>query len=279
MSYYISAGSLQAIIDMDDLVIYDATIIRETSAEGGTVYRDGREIYATEGHIPRAIHADLFRDFSDAAAPFPFTRPQLGKLEEVLRRDSVHDRSTVIVYDRLNSVWAARLWWVLKAAGLNDVRIVNGGLDGWIRAGGPLEFGIATPPHSPGPLTLTDKPTWFENTDGVLSLLDHNPSPLVCTLRESEFDKGHIPGSVLLPYASVVDENGQVDTARVAERASDLALSPRSRLVLYCGGGVNAAGVGVALLEAGFTDVSVYDGSLSEWKADPTRPLSAAERI
>lgn len=247
------------------LVVLDASIDRQVTPDGSR-YASGRAGFEA-GHIPGALFADLFGAFSDPAGPFPFTRPQPDAFAAEAARLGLAPDSTVVVYDSLNGVWAARARWVLKAMGLARVSVLNGGLAAWRAAGGGLETGPDAPPGG-GRFRPAPVPGLFADTPEIRALLaDGGAGRLFCALRRPEYEAGHIPGSKALPYADLLDENGLVDPAR-------LPAVPDGPLVLYCGGGVNATGVALALEARGHTALTVYDGSLNEWKADPALPLA-----
>jgi len=95
----------------------------------------------------------------------------------------------------------------------------------------------------------------------------------VCALREDAFLASHIPGSVSIAYRSLLRDDGRMDTARAQEKLESAGFSIASQPIFYCGGGINAAGLALAAVSAGFTAPRIYDGSLEEWTSDPARPL------
>ncbi|NTG04878.1 sulfurtransferase [Agrobacterium rhizogenes] len=271
---YVSAAELRTLLASPQLVLFDASIERVERPDGTAGYENGRQKFIREGHIPGALHADLCKDFSDPEAPFSFTRPSVEKLADALQKHGVDDRSEIVVYDALNGVWAARLWWVLKSAGLRRIRILNGGLTEWRRQGGDIAFGEAAPREADRKPGLAVDPRLFSDLEDVLPVVDNEAGArLVCALRQPDYDAGHIPGSLSMPYQAILSDDGLVDPVRTQVAARALGVNSADRLILYCGGGVNAAGLGAALRAIGYDNVSVYDGSLSEWKADPSRPF------
>ncbi|SDT46087.1 sulfurtransferase [Actinoplanes derwentensis] len=236
-----------------EVVLLDASIDR--TADG---FGSGFAVF-TGSHLPGARFADLFTGFSDPDAPFPFTMPAVGALRKTARSLGVRDGAHVVVYDRNGGAWAARVWWLLRVHGFASVSVLDGGLAAWT---GPIETGLPAAPavtgdltlHAPGPVTadLTE----VERTPG---------DRLVCALRTERFDAGHIPGSVSLPYNGLLSPDGTLDLDAVRSRAA--ALSVDATTVVYCGGGINAAGLILALDTAGLPLPRLYDGSLSEWRA------------
>jgi thiosulfate/3-mercaptopyruvate sulfurtransferase len=251
------------------LVLLDASIHR-----GEDGYGDGRADYEG-GHLPGAQFADLFAQFSDPAVSFAFARPGAEQLQAAAREVGISSGTTVVVYDRLSGAWAARLWWVLRASGIEPVFVLDGGQSAWTAAGFVLTTGPDVGPVRPGDVTGQPREDFFVGLDQVKALSD-SPSEdisMVCALRGSEFDKGHIPNSTSLPYSDLLAPDGTVD--RVKARQAAEKYSDRTKTVLYCGGAINAAGLALALTEGGLPPerLTIYDGSLSEWKADPGLPL------
>lgn len=261
------------------VIVLDASIDRGVDAAGATEFRPGHAQFA-EGHIPGAQFADLFSDFSDPQAEFLFTRPTAAGLEIAARAVGIDNASAVVVYDSLGGAWAARLWWVLRANGFDSVRVLNGGLGSWIAAGGAVEHGRAAAVAA-GNFVALPQPGYFVGKDEVKALLEHRSAPLVCGLRHAQFTgegsddprAGHIPGSISLPFNEFLDPAGLIDVAKVSDIYTQKGLRGGPAPVLYCGGGINAAGLALALAAIGQDDLAIYDGSLNEWKADISLPL------
>lgn len=275
MSNLVSADWLAA--RLDSVILLDASIHRDDSSFG-----DGRADF--EGsHLPGALFADLFGAFSDPSAEFGFTRPSAEQFEAAARAVGIDDDSTVVVYDRLTGAWAARLWWVFRSFGFADIRVLDGGLAAWVSAGGALVDGSA-PAVAVGSVRARPQDGFFVDVRTVKQLSDATEVPVVCALRRPDYvgsadepRSGHIPGSVNLPYPDLLDADGTLSLDAVRSGAGELGLEKGSPAVLYCGGGINAAGLALALTEAGYHGLSVYDGSMNEWRADPTLPVVVGE--
>jgi thiosulfate/3-mercaptopyruvate sulfurtransferase len=270
---------------LSDVVVLDASIERGTDADGGTHFRPGRAIFE-QGHIPQARFADLFESFSDPTAEFAFTRPSAAQIEKAARDAGIDNESVVVAYDSLGGAWAARLWWVLRSFGLVRVHVLNGGLMAWTAIGGEIEAGPAAA-TTPGDFVARPLDGYFVGKQEVMALLGDGASrsPLVCGVRREQYTgegsadprAGHIPGSINLPYNALLDEEGAIDLARARNLARRNGIDSGGPAVLYCGGGVNAAGLALALEAVGLAGSTVYDGSLNEWKADPSLPLVRGE--
>jgi thiosulfate/3-mercaptopyruvate sulfurtransferase len=158
--------------------------------------------------------------------------------------------------------------------------VLNGGLASWIAAGGAIERAEAAPVE-PGNFVAAPQPGYFVDKADVKALLERQSAPLLSGLRHTQFTgegsddprAGHIPGSLSMPYNDLLDSAGRLDLDKVADIYAQKGLKEGPAPVLYCGGGINAAGLALALSAIGQHGLSVYDGSLNEWKADASLPL------
>ncbi len=247
---------------------------------------DGRAAYLA-GHLPGAVYVSLDDDLSDhtVTGRGRHPLPSGADVQAAARRWGIGAGSTVVVYDDWNRAGSARAWWVLTAAGLGDVRILDGGLPAWTAAGGGLESGPVTPP--PGDVTVSRSDLY----GGARSTLtaDEAAGSAVATLLDARAPErfsgalepvdpvgGHIPGAVNLPSGAVLDADGRFRPA--AEVGALLAERGVAGPVgVYCGSGVTAAVVIAALNTAG-VDAALFPGSWSQWSADPDRPVQRAPR-
>lgn len=264
------------------LVVVDASVLGAETPVGFR-WLSGLDEYLIEGHVPGAVFADLLEEFSDPDGAFAFTRPDVERLERATRDLGIDDDVSVVVYDTSIGQWAARLWWLLASAGIGRVAILDGGLARWRADGRALETGFEAP-RPAGRLTLRAREHFWADADEVRRIVaGEADAALVCALSPSDFRgetgrrprRGHIPGSVNVPVGSLVDRESRT---HLHGAALDAGLAPATatgatRVVVYCGAGIAAAGTGFALRRAGHADVAVFDGSLEEWAADPEAPL------
>ncbi|MFF1442368.1 sulfurtransferase [Streptomyces sp. NPDC058295] len=266
------------------LVVLDATVLLPSPRHDG----DHRSASGREGwlrrHLPGSRHADLTGGFADLDAPWHFTVPGPGALARALARVGVGQGCAVVVYDTGGGIWAARLWWMLRAISV-PAAVLDGGLAAWEAAGRPLESGDdPVPVPEVTPVAPVPRPgVWTDVHEVGAISRGERPGTLVCALPAAGFDgsaptrysrRGHIPGSRSLPGRELLDGEGRVlPAADLAARVGAVLGTADPPVVLYCGGGVSAAGVALALTLLGREDVSLYDGSLEEWSKDPARPL------
>lgn len=266
----------------DGLVIVDASVVG-AEAPSGFRWLSGLDEYLIEGHVPGAVFADILEEFSDPDGEYSFARPVQARLERAARELGIDDEVAVVIYDSSLGHWASRLWWLLASAGVDRVAILDGGLTRWRADGHAIETGFESP-RVAGSLRLTPRDGFWADRHEVLAITTgETDASLVCAAPASDFRgetgqrprRGHIPGSVNVPISAVVDRESRtfLRGAALQERLAPATDPAASRVVVYCGGGIAAAGTGFALRQAGHSDVAVYDGSLDEWAADPDAPL------
>ncbi len=244
---------------------------------------DGRPDYLA-GHIPGAVYVDLDTELAEHGAPeegrHPLPSP--ARLEAAARRWGLVAGETVVVYDDLKSLSAARAWWLLTYAGLTDVRVLDGSLRGWTAAGLPLEGGDVVP--DAGDITITYGALPVLDIDGAAVFPD---SGVLLDARAGERYRGevepidpragHIPGAVSAPTTEHVDAAGRFLTpAALRERFAALGVTDGVPVATYCGSGVTAAHAALALTLAGFTP-ALYPGSWSQWSNHPDRPVATGD--
>ena len=241
---------------------------------------DGRAAYL-QGHLPGAVYVSLEDELSDHSIagrgrhPLPSGR----NLEAAARRWGLRQDDLVVVYDDWNRAGSARAWWVLTAAGLEKVRILDGGLLAWHAAGRSLETGPVNPP--PGNVAVPhddlyagSRPTLTAGQIGGVTLLDARaPERFRGDVEPLDPVAGHIPGAKNLPSGAVLAGDGTfVGDYALTQLLSDRGIDTDGRVGAYCGSGVTAA-ITVAALAAAGRDAALYPGSWSEWCSDPTRPV------
>lgn len=241
---------------------------------------DGRERYDL-GHLPGAVYVDLETELaahhSGEAGRHPL--PDRSVLQTAVHRWGLRTGMTVVVYDGWNGFAAARAWWLLRAAGVAEVRILDGGLTAWREAGLPLERGDVVPVA--GDFALT---TGYQQVLDAAAAAALARSGLLLDARAAERYRGevepldpragHIPGAINVSTAENLDADGFFLSAEVLRaRFAAVGVSDGVQVGVYCGSGVSAAHEVAALAIAGF-DAALYPGSWSQWSNDPTLPVA-----
>ncbi len=276
MDTLVSAAWLEEHLDDPDLVVLDATVIVQPDGSGGFLSVNGRPSYES-GHIPTAGFADLLGDLSDGDSPYEFTMPSPEQFAAAMEALGVSDDSRVVLYDAGGSVWAARVWWMLRWIGFDRAALLDGGLTAWTAGERPLSTEPASRPA--GTLTVNLRPELIADRDEVLASIEDESVTLIDSLPPAYFRgetsmyarPGHIPGAVNIPVFSALDETGHYRS--LDELASIFEGERDGRAITYCGGGIAASSNAFVMTRLGFSDVAVYDASLQEWTADPDLPL------
>lgn len=261
--------------------------VRWALAAPGERY-DGLAHYRT-GHLPGAVFADLESELSatPSLAEGRHPLPGTAQLQAAARRWGVGTDSRVVVYDASGGLAAARAWWLLRYFGLRDVRLLDGGLSAWKRAGLPLEMHdvepspadvVLRPGHLPT-LTASDAAALASSDDGVL--LDARAGERYRgEVEPIDPRAGHIPGARSAPTAENLTAEGTFrPAAELRERFAALGVTggrpsgAPPRVGVYCGSGVTAAHEAVALATLGI-EAALYPGSWSQWSSDPSRPVA-----
>jgi len=251
-------------------------------------------------HVPGASYVDMDTELATIRPDGVGGRhpmPSVETFTAAMRSADVTLSRQVVAYDDWDSLPASRVWWMLRHLGFLDVRVLDGGISAWTAAGQPTESGPCTPgvgdfsPSSPGIgrlLNASDATTYAARH----LLLDARPSARFRGENETiDPVAGHIPGAVSAPALDNVDSSGRFLPAdQLAGRFQDLGVAMATgaadaRAVAtgtagartvgtYCGSGVQATHLALALSVAGFTDdADVYIGSWSDWITDPAHPV------
>lgn len=267
----------------DDLLVVDASGVEYTLPNGRKGYLSGHEQYILEGHIPGAVFADLIDEFSAPDGAHPFTRPDGDRFAAAAGALGVSRDTTVVVYDSGVGQWASRLWWLLRSFGHDRVAVLDGGLTAWRHEGRDTVLGHIEP--QPAGFEAVERPGFWVGKDEVVRVVRGElEAVLVCAAPAREFRgevtgsrrPGHIPGSISVPASRLVDRETRRSLDEPGQRALLGPALDAQRVIVYCSSGVAATAVALRLTVLGSGSVSVYDGSLSEWAADPELPLVTA---
>lgn len=256
---------------------------------------DGAEQYA-QGHIAGAVYVDLETELASAAPNLgrhPLPGPE--QLAGAIARWGIVPNQEVVVYDAVSGMSAARAWWLLRWAGFKNVRILDGGLDAWTRAGGTLDQVVEVPVVASATITTGHMPTM--NIDQAAEfpldgfLIDARAGERFRgEVEPIDPRAGHIPGALNIPTASLLNADGtfksESDLRELYEQAGILedteALGegewpiPAADVGVYCGSGVTACHE-IAVLASLGIDATLFPGSWSQWSNDQDRIAATGE--
>jgi thiosulfate/3-mercaptopyruvate sulfurtransferase len=245
----IEADELLTKINNPNIRIFDATITDD-------VY--------TQRHIPGAAYFDHAK-FSDSNSPYMCSISPEELLATQIGNAGISNDAEVIVYACGMIPYAIRAWWVLKYAGHQNVRVLNGGITAWEKAGGLVEQEARH--YEPTNFSPHFNSTMFASKDEVLASTENPNVAIVDVLPLESYESKHIVGSICLPCMDLMAGlDYLLPDEKLTSRLGEL--SDRKRIITYCGGGIAATVNAVGHLIAGHENVAVYDGSLYEWLAE-----------
>jgi len=260
----VSVHWLQHNLNVSNLVILDASILKVT----------GGDLKEADKQIPNTRFFDIKNSFSDVAAPFPNTVPSEVQFTSEAQSLGINKDSAIVVYDDKGIYSSARAWYLFKAFGFKNVAVLDGGLPEWEKAGYVLskkkDFEIPT-----GNFEAIQQPEFFKYFNDIQKI-SKDENCLILDARSSQrfegrveeprkgLRSGHIPNAVNLPFVSLIDGNCLKSKDALRAIFKDLNISNR-RLVLSCGSGITACIIALAAEISGYEELSVYDGSWTEY--------------
>jgi thiosulfate/3-mercaptopyruvate sulfurtransferase len=279
--YLVETEWLAASLDDPTLRVLECTAILHPLADGGYRAESGLATWAS-GHIPRSGFADLTGDLSDRTSPLRFMMPPPEQFAAAMGALGVGDGTRVVLYDRAVNMWAARVWWMLRASGFDDAAVLNGGWRKWTLEGRPVSTDPC--PYPPATFVPHPRPQLFADKSAVLAGLGDRATCVVNALTEEQHRgtggvhygrPGRIAGSGNVPARSLVDPktHAYLPLDELRTQFEEAGALGSGRVITYCGGGIAASSDAFVLAMLGHDDVAVYDASLSEWAADASLPM------
>ena len=261
------------------LVVLDATKYLPTEGKDGLAE-------FTRAHIPGARFFNL-DEVADQDTHLPHMVPAAGRFEALMGRLGVSNASTVVFYDQKGIASAPRGWWMLGLFGHDDAYVLDGGLPAWLRCARLTEAGATVPPSAPATFRASLRATRLR---GIGDMLDLPPRTLVLDARPpGRFDgsapeprpglpSGHMPGSLNLPYAALLNPDGtMLDADALRTTLVGMGADGTRPVVTTCGTGVTATILTLALRRAGLPEGAVYDGSWTEWASRLDTPKETTD--
>ena len=269
LSPIISAEELEKILNQENLIIVDA-------GSGGTSYDD-----YLEKHLENALYVDLNKDLADVSEDAKnggrHPLPSLEKFTEVLQNLDIHESSHVIIYDNKNSTNAApRFWWMLKAAGIKNVQVLDGGLQMAEKEGLKITTIITEPKLTTEKLKIGNWKLPLVDIN-FIEKNSENPGFKIIDVRSKErYDgkeepidliAGHIPGAINIPFTENMNDDGTLKKPEILKEKYQKIFQNSSveNIAIHCGSGVTACNTLLALDYAGLEIPNLYVGSWSEW--------------
>lgn len=275
----VSTDWLAAHLKDPDLRILDGTMFM--AAEG----RSGRAEYEA-AHIPGARFFDI-DDISDARSELPHMAPPVEKFMSKLRAMGVGDGHQVVVYDAKGLFSAARVWWLFRLMGQDNIAVLDGGFPKWQAEGRAIED--MPPIIRDRHMTVRRQNHMVKDVTQVAAAAKLGDYEILDARAAARFRgeapepraglrAGHIPGSKNVPYTDLLNADMTMkDTGDLRAVFAAAGVDMTKPVITSCGSGVTAAIINLALERIGKTDHALYDGSWTEWGAFPTLPVATGE--
>jgi len=272
---FVSTDWLAANLGAPELRIVDASWhLPPTGRNGAAEFR--------AGHIPGAVFFNI-DTIADVGSGLPHMLPAPKTFADEMGALGLGDGMRFVIYDALGLFAAARVWWTLRAFGVVDVKILDGGLPKWLHEGRPIETGDARP----RPKTFTPRLDvgFVASVDDVKRALNSGSAQVVDARPADRFEgrapepraglkSGHMPGSRNLPFVEIVEHGHLQSDAALSAAFAAHGIDLARPVITTCGSGVTAAILALAVEQLGGKVAGLYDGSWAEWGGRDDCPVA-----
>jgi thiosulfate/3-mercaptopyruvate sulfurtransferase len=264
-SSLISVQFLKDNLHAENLVILDASMKPVGKVAGPA--------FETDAYIPGSLRFDFDNEIRDYSTPLPHMMPSADFFTDEMQKMGINQDSAIVVYDNVGIYSSPRAWWMFRAMGHTQVAVLDGGLPAWVAAGFETAPQLSEKPAQHGNFISHPEPGAFVNADDVMQALNDASYSVLDARSEGRFKgrepepreglkPGHMPNAFNIPFTSVL-ENGMLKDD--SSLRSIFEAYKNKKMIFSCGSGATACILTLAAEQAGYQDLSVYDGSWSEW--------------
>ncbi len=252
--------------DATNLIVLEGTIPK--------VSQENMKSTVEKNQIPNTRFFDLKKVFSIQGATFPNTALKPKDFEREARKLGINKNSCIVVYDEHGIYSSPRVWWLFKSMGFNNIAVLNGGFPAWKKANYPVEKKQKNM-VALGDFEARYQPEKMIDSNAILTSISNGNKQIVDARSAGRFNateleprkevrSGHIPTSTNLPFASLLN-NLELKNQKELKQEFQKVNLKNKEMVFSCGSGITACVLALGAEIAGFKEVSVYDGSWTEW--------------
>lgn len=273
MKNLITCQQLNEQLDDPALIIFDAGMLRP-----GVL-----RTYKVDKVLPEAQRFDIKTELADTTSAIPNTLCSSEQFTQVMQKAGVNDDSFIVVYEQDDLFSAARAWWMLKAMGFDNVKVLSGGLKKWLKCGYSTQSAYRIPTKK-GNFVANLAPGYFIDQQQVLHSIDDTSTLMLDARAYKRFTgedpeprkgmrSGHIPNSRSLAFTDLLNKGESKPIDELKAKFNEVA-GDTQQLQFSCGSGITACVLALLAVESGYNNLSVYDGSWSEWGASDSLPIA-----
>ena len=274
MQALISTEELNSLLGQPNVKLLDTSIAFQIPSEGEKV---------KDKWVPNSLRFDYDNDFCLPDSSLPHMMPTEEGFNQSAQQLGLNNEDLIVVYDNSGTLAAPRAWWMFRAMGHENVRVLNGGLPAWIKAGLSVTSALSQPSGN-GNFSGKLNQEAFLNAQAVLAHSNNQSANIIDARAKARFlgevpepreglRSGHIPNSVCLPFQELLTNGHIKPNSELQQIFSALTIDSDNSIIFSCGSGVTACILLLAAYQIGLDNLSVYDGSWTEWGADHSLPI------